>query len=426
MNALGLDVTSVGNHEFDEGVTELLRLQNGGCHPVDGCQDGDGFAGATFPYLAANVVDKKTHCRSCCRCTIEVRRRRAGRLRRHDARGHPGDRQPGRHHHASTSSTRSRPPTTTPTCSASSGVHVAGAADPRGRRADPPPARPTPTAAPASPATSPPIVAGLRPDYGVVVSRPHAPVVHLRAAELHRRELGRRPAPARSAAWSPTSRSRSTSRPTQFVSASAHNVIVDERHPEPGRHLADGRAPATSSATRPWSTPTPRRSPTSTAPRWRRWPTGSSARSPPTSPVTTSPQRREPRSATSSPTRSSPTPRRPAPQIALMNPGGIRATSLTFDGSPGGEAPGQVTYGEGFTVQPFNNLVVTQTLTGAQIKAIARAAVRRRRRRRPTRILQVSAGLHLLLRHHPAGSAAGSATCQLNGVPIDSGRDATG
>src|SRR6478735_6003644 len=61
MNALGLDVTSVGNHEFDEGVTELLRLQNGGCHPVDGCQDGDGFAGADYPILAANVVSKTTH-----------------------------------------------------------------------------------------------------------------------------------------------------------------------------------------------------------------------------------------------------------------------------------------------------------------------------------------------------------------------------
>ena len=41
LNALGLDVTGVGNHEFDEGVAELLRMQYGGCHPVDGCQDGD-------------------------------------------------------------------------------------------------------------------------------------------------------------------------------------------------------------------------------------------------------------------------------------------------------------------------------------------------------------------------------------------------
>ena len=48
MNVIGLDLNAVGNHEFDEGATELLRMQNGGCHPVDGCQDGDGFAGADF------------------------------------------------------------------------------------------------------------------------------------------------------------------------------------------------------------------------------------------------------------------------------------------------------------------------------------------------------------------------------------------
>jgi 5'-nucleotidase len=54
-NLMGLDYNGVGNHEFDEGVNELLRMQNGGCHPVDGCGDGDGFAGADFQFLAANV-----------------------------------------------------------------------------------------------------------------------------------------------------------------------------------------------------------------------------------------------------------------------------------------------------------------------------------------------------------------------------------
>ncbi len=59
-NLMGLDYNGVGNHEFDEGVDELLRMQNGGCHPVDGCQDGDGFAGAAFDMLAANVKYKST------------------------------------------------------------------------------------------------------------------------------------------------------------------------------------------------------------------------------------------------------------------------------------------------------------------------------------------------------------------------------
>jgi 5'-nucleotidase len=56
MNRIGLDLNSVGNHEFDEGAAELLRMQRGGCHPVDGCLDGTGFGGAHFRFLAANVV----------------------------------------------------------------------------------------------------------------------------------------------------------------------------------------------------------------------------------------------------------------------------------------------------------------------------------------------------------------------------------
>ncbi|MEU5611953.1 bifunctional metallophosphatase/5'-nucleotidase [Streptomyces sparsogenes] len=61
LNKLDLDVTAVGNHEFDEGRAELTRIQNGGCHPKDGCyEDGKTFPGADFPYLAANVTDEKT------------------------------------------------------------------------------------------------------------------------------------------------------------------------------------------------------------------------------------------------------------------------------------------------------------------------------------------------------------------------------
>ena len=59
MNEMGLDLTSVGNHEFDEGVTELLRMQNGGCGPDNSCPNG-AFEGADFRYLAANVVYKDT------------------------------------------------------------------------------------------------------------------------------------------------------------------------------------------------------------------------------------------------------------------------------------------------------------------------------------------------------------------------------
>ena len=61
LNAMGLDVSGVGNHEFDEGVVELLRMQNGGCHPVDGCYFPEApFPGADFQWLAANVVNETT------------------------------------------------------------------------------------------------------------------------------------------------------------------------------------------------------------------------------------------------------------------------------------------------------------------------------------------------------------------------------
>ncbi len=81
MNYLGLDTIGVGNHEFDEGKAELQRMQYGnlaydgggpnkgtsyvparadGCHPVDGCQDGTPFYGSVFQYLAANVTDTST------------------------------------------------------------------------------------------------------------------------------------------------------------------------------------------------------------------------------------------------------------------------------------------------------------------------------------------------------------------------------
>jgi 5'-nucleotidase len=60
MNAIGLDVAAVGNHEFDEGPAELRRLKRGGCHPIDGCADGSPYEGANFPFLAANVINRRT------------------------------------------------------------------------------------------------------------------------------------------------------------------------------------------------------------------------------------------------------------------------------------------------------------------------------------------------------------------------------
>ncbi|WP_374928832.1 bifunctional metallophosphatase/5'-nucleotidase [Kytococcus sedentarius] len=66
LSAMDLTAVAVGNHEFDQGTDELLRMDAGGC-----LDDGDGeggrnscpipgktFTGAAFPFLAANVLWK--------------------------------------------------------------------------------------------------------------------------------------------------------------------------------------------------------------------------------------------------------------------------------------------------------------------------------------------------------------------------------
>jgi len=61
LSKIGLDYSAVGNHEFDEGVSELQRMQYGCCHQVDGCQDKDRFVGAGYYYLTANVINNSTN-----------------------------------------------------------------------------------------------------------------------------------------------------------------------------------------------------------------------------------------------------------------------------------------------------------------------------------------------------------------------------
>jgi len=66
MNALGLDLNVVGNHEFDHGVAELRRLIAGGCATeprgvAASCAGADRrYDGARFPFIAANVEDAAT------------------------------------------------------------------------------------------------------------------------------------------------------------------------------------------------------------------------------------------------------------------------------------------------------------------------------------------------------------------------------
>ena len=58
LSMAGLDLASVGNHEFDKGSAELLRMQRGGCEKYTKRQPCalEPFKGAGFQYLAANVA----------------------------------------------------------------------------------------------------------------------------------------------------------------------------------------------------------------------------------------------------------------------------------------------------------------------------------------------------------------------------------
>lgn len=60
LSMMGLAISAVGNHEFDDGKDELLRMQNGGCHPLKGCKGPKPFTGAKFKYLAASTVVNDT------------------------------------------------------------------------------------------------------------------------------------------------------------------------------------------------------------------------------------------------------------------------------------------------------------------------------------------------------------------------------
>jgi 5'-nucleotidase len=105
-------------------------------------------------------------------------------------------------------------------------------------------------------------------------------------------------------------------------------------------------------------------------------------------------------------------------QIALMNPGGIRSDILA-SASTGGEAAGEITFGEAFTVQPFGNSLTTLTLSGEQLRQVLEQQFDN-----PTagenRILQVSAGFaYSWDASRPAGQRVDPASLTLGGTPVD-------
>ncbi|MDQ0367066.1 bifunctional metallophosphatase/5'-nucleotidase [Catenuloplanes indicus] len=414
MDQVGLEISSVGNHEFDEGVSELIRLNRGGCHPVDGCQDGDGFAGARFTYLAANTVYKRSGLPILP--PVEVR------LVDGVPVGFVG-------------MTLEATPSI---------VNPAGIADVtfldeietankwggllrafgvkslvlllhEGGQQNSPPATPglSDCANFSGPVVD--VVNGLRPEFGLVVS-----------GHTHRYYTCALPNAHGAQTVVTSAGSNGTlitdidyaldRRTGKFAEITARNVIVEN-----GVRNADGTwqtDPATG---------TPVRNPALRDPAAKRIADKyRTAVAPIANRVVgsiTATISRDVGANQESPLGDVIADAQLAytqgdgAQIALMNPGGIRA-SLPYDAQSGGEAPGQITYGETFTVQPFNNLVVTQTFTGAQLKNVLEQQFAGFGGQTTQRVLQVSAGFTY---SYDSTAAAGSrvSALALNGTPID-------
>jgi 5'-nucleotidase len=107
--------------------------------------------------------------------------------------------------------------------------------------------------------------------------------------------------------------------------------------------------------------------------------------------------------------------------LAFMNPGGIRADLLVNDISSGGEAPGEVTYGEAFTVQPFGNSLVTKTMTGAMIRSLLEQQFPGCGGQTTKRILQISSTFSYEQDPAAATCAGRIGDMWVNGTPVAPG-----
>jgi 5'-nucleotidase len=106
-------------------------------------------------------------------------------------------------------------------------------------------------------------------------------------------------------------------------------------------------------------------------------------------------------------------------EIALMNPGGIRAPGFQVNQITAGEQVGEVTYGEAFAVQPFGNSLVTMSLTGAQVRAVLEQQLNGCRGQNANRILQVSTGFSYELSLSASSCEAKIGAIALGGKPLD-------
>ncbi|RKH51398.1 bifunctional metallophosphatase/5'-nucleotidase [Corallococcus sp. AB050B] len=388
MNQIGLDLAAVGNHEFDEGGSELLRMQNGGCHPVDGCQDGTGFSGARFKYLAANVatdVDRTLFARYDVRTFGGVKVAFVGMTLEGTGKIVVPTGVAGLEFKDEVATVNALVPELK-----AQGVNAIVVIVHEGG-----------TPAPDSlydecKGLSGPIVdiaQNLDPAVSVIISG------HTHQA-YNCTLSGKLVTSAASVGRLVTDIDLTLDAASgQVVKAQAQNVIVT-RTVEPDPTLTElvaryrGLTAPLEGRVIGWVAETLTRS------NLQRDPTGQST----LGFVIADAQLEATKPAALG-----------GAQIAFMNPGGVR-TDLVYDpADPNGA--GAVTYGEAFTVQPFSNTLVTMTLTGAQIERLLEQQFRTGDL---TRILLPSAGFqYAFSASAPIGSKVDPASIRLNGVTVD-------
>ena len=395
LNAMGLDVSGVGNHEFDEGVTELLRMQYGnqlggdGCHPIDGCQDGTPFGGSLFQYLAANVLYDSTH--TTILPPYEIKKVGNAKIAfiGLTLQGTPNIVTP-----AGVAGLEFAPEVQTVNKLVSQlredeGVRTFVVLIHQGGFQNPPYTNGYQNVDGCDNFTGDikPIVEGLDPQVDLVVSA-HTPAAYICKFN------GILTTSAASFGRLITDIDLTIDHQTKDVTAiTAHNQIVTRDVPK------DPAITAILDRYRPLATPIANRIVGHITADIKQ--SANAAGESALGDVIADAQL-----AATSPTDFG------GSVVAFMNPGGIRA-DLIYNNNAAGEAPGDVTYNEIFTVQPFANTLVVKTLTGDQIRRLLEQQFPN------NRFLQVSKGFtysYDLTR--PAGDKVVPGSIAINGVPV--------
>ena len=466
MNLVGLDVTSVGNHEFDEGWQELRRMQSGGCHPKDGCQDGTPFGGAQFQYLSANVeltpqaAEKAAYDRALAAYnTAQANYKKAvAKWRQAVAKYNKK---------AKAKRAACKKSKTSRACKAKIGKKPKAPRRPTAKR----PA--APGAKPLLPATSVKTIGGVKVGF-IGMTLEGTPTIvtpsavegllfldEIQTANKYVAELQKQNVQAIVVLIHEGGIQSDPSNPNGCVGVSGPIVdiangisnavdVIVSGHTHQAYNCMFGTKIVTSAssvgrlvtdidleidtvsgevtskrATNVIVTRTVAKAADATSLMTRYQQLAAPLANRVIGSITANITRTANRAGESAlgdviadaQLETSKDPAKGAAVVAFMNPGGIRA-DLTFNQQSGGEQPGQVTYSEAFTVQPFGNTVVVKTCTGDQIKRILEQQFDN-----PSvgadRVLQVSNGFtYSYRRGAPAGSRVDLASIRINGTPI--------